>query len=368
MSTEALEVIGEDTEVAYIEPGAVGAIVKSEVEAQLDAAHKYRRSIKLFLDEAITLATFSEDIAKSCIYSLPRGKDDSGNKKIITGPSVRLAEMVMSAYGNMHVGARVVAIEEKEIVAQGIAWDLEKNLRVTIEKRRRITDKNGRRFKDDMITVTGNAAASIGLRDAVFRVVPRAYVNAIYDRAREVAVGTAKTLTDKRARMFDGFMKLGVPKERVLMRIEKTGIEDVSLTDMELLIGLANAIKDGNLQIDDAFPPNGERTRGTIDLDSLREGKEENRGHGKENMGSAAPNPGPGAEQQRQPSKEPAPAAADIVTPDEWRDMETFAKDCKVRMSAVVEHIMDTMGVRPAESLPKARLKEVMNWLAAKAK
>ena len=344
MSAQEIELLTPDTEIVRVDHGTVSAIVKSEVEAQLDAAHKYPRSIKKFLDDAITLATFTIEIAESCIYALPR------DGKTITGPSIRLAEICASAYGNLHVGARVVGAEDKEVVAQGVAWDLEKNLRVTIEKRRRITSKTGKRFNDDMITVTGNAAASIGLRDAIFRTIPRAYVNAVYDRAREVAVGTQKTLGEKRARVLDGLMKMGIPKDRIFARIEKVGVEDIGLAELELLIGLATAIKSGDMKIDDAFPPNIEATKGVIDLDALKPGKEENRGHGKENLTSVPP--------------EAEKIAEERCNADDWHDIETAAGDAKIKMAKVIEHIMATMGCKPAESLPKARKGEVLKWMA----
>lgn len=234
--------------VTVVSEGVAGAIVRSEVEAQLTAAHKYPRSVKRFMQEAITLATLTQEVAEACIYSLPRAG------KMIAGPSVRLAEIVASAYGNMQIGARVVDAEEREVVAQGVAWDMEKNLRVTIEARRRITNKHGKRYDDDMINVTGRAAASIALRDAVFRVVPRAYITQIYERARMVAVGDAKTLANRRAEVLDRLQKLGVSQDRVLSKLEVRGIEDIGLEQLEILIGLGTAIKNGEMQLDEVFP------------------------------------------------------------------------------------------------------------------
>lgn len=244
---DAIAQLEGETQIA-VETTAVGAITKSEVEAQLTAAHKYPRSVGRFLREAATLATMSQDIAASCIYSVPR------DGKQITGPSVRLAEIVASAYGNLHFGARIVEEGEKEITAQGVAWDLEKNVRVTVETKRRITGRNGRRFSDDMVITTGNAAASIALRNAIFRVIPRSYVLAVYDQARKVAVGDAKTLDTKRTAVLERFEKLGVPRERVLARIGRASVEDVGLEDLEMLIGMGTAIKDGDARIDEMFP------------------------------------------------------------------------------------------------------------------
>lgn len=247
---DPIAALGEDesTKIVRVEAGAVGAIVKSEVEAQLDAAHRYPRSVSRFLKEACSLATVSQEVAESCIYSLPRGG------KMITGPSVRLAEICASAYGNLHAGMRVVDVEDANVVGQGVAWDLEKNLRVTLEVRRRITNKHGKRYDDDMITMTGNAACSIAFRNAVFRVIPRAFVTAIYDKIRAVAVGDAKTLDARRLQVIERFEKLGVSRERVLLRLEKKGIEDLGLEDLENLIGIGTAIKNGDATIEQAFP------------------------------------------------------------------------------------------------------------------
>lgn len=238
----------DDMPIERVTAGAVGAIVKSEVEAQLDAAHRYPRSVAKFLREAMTLATVSQDVAEACIYSLPR------DGKMISGPSVRLAEICASAYGNLHFGARIVDETDKAIVAQGGAWDLEKNTRCTVETRRRITGKSGRRFSDDMVVMTGNAAASIALRNAIFRVIPGAYVKQIYAKVREVAVGNAQTLIARRTAVLERLAKMGIPIERVLARVDKRGVEDVGLEELEVLIGLGTAIKNGDQQVDDAFP------------------------------------------------------------------------------------------------------------------
>jgi len=154
----------------------------------------------------------------------------------------------------LHVAARIVDVEEDNVVAQGVAWDLEKNLRVTVEVRRRIKGKSGRRFSDDMITVTGNAAASIALRNAIFRVVPRAYIDRIYDKARQVAVGDAKTLATRRAQVLDRLQKMGATSDRVVARLGVAGVEDIGVEQLEVLIGLGTAIKEGSLQVDEAFP------------------------------------------------------------------------------------------------------------------
>src|SRR5690606_4455349 len=192
---------------------------------------------------------WSSDVCSSdLIYTLPR------DGKAISGPSVRLAEICASSYGNLHVAARIVDVEERDVVAQGVAWDLEKNLRVTVEVRRRIVGRTGRRYSDDTITVTGNAAASIALRNAIFRVIPRAYVDRVYEEARQVAVGDAKTLATRRAQVLDRLWKIGAASGCVAARLGVAGVEAIGVERLGVLIGLGTAIKEGSLQVDEAFP------------------------------------------------------------------------------------------------------------------
>ena len=79
-----LAVLEDDTRVAVMMPSAAGALNKSEVEAQLDAAHKHPRfdrkgGIHGFLNEATTLATFSQEIASSRLWA-PFGRPNPSER------------------------------------------------------------------------------------------------------------------------------------------------------------------------------------------------------------------------------------------------------------------------------------------------
>jgi len=107
-----------------------------------------------------------------------------------------------------------------------------------------------------MINMTGNAAASIALRNAIFRVIPRSYVQLILRRRN----GRSRWVTRRRStragrRCSTAYRRSALPIERVLSKLGKAGIEDIGLEDVEVLIGLGTAIKNGEAQIDDLFPP-----------------------------------------------------------------------------------------------------------------
>lgn len=239
--------------------GTLALISRAELDQQITTARAYPRSVKRFLNEAREMVTLTEEIAESCMYALPRGG------KTIEGPSARFAEMVASAWGNCRAGARVVAEERDFVVAQGIFHDLERNVAITYEVKRRITNRRGERFDTDMIGVTGNAACAIALRNAVLKGVPKAFWNSLYQEARKVAVGTVETLANKRAAMLGYFQKLGVTEAMILAKLEKPGVEDIGLDELAVLKGVATSIKEGEITPEAAFAMEKEQPRSAVE-------------------------------------------------------------------------------------------------------
>lgn len=237
----------ENTNINIVAHDALSLITKAEIDTQIATAKAFPRSLKMFHDRALSMATLTEDIAASCSYSLPRGG------KTLEGPSVRMAEIIVSSFGNIRSGARVIANDGKTITAQGICHDLETNNSVTVEIKRRITDKNGKTFNEDMQTVTGNAACAIAFRNAVFKVVPAALCQDIYDKAKEVARGTAETLVKRRDKAVDYFNSIGVKNEQIISVLEIKKIEDIDLDKLSILTGMKAAIKNGEATVTSLF-------------------------------------------------------------------------------------------------------------------
>lgn len=225
------------------------SVSESEIKAQIDVAKRYPRDTKKFLKDAITMVTLSEEIAESCIYSLARAGEN------IAGKSVRLAEICMSAWGNIHAGARPIEVGARDVTSQGVCWDVERNVRVTMETKRRITNRNGQRYSDDMIATTQGAASSIALRNAILRVIPSAFTDEVYRAARACAVGEGEGAFSRRSKVMQKLGKMGAPTARILAVLGRDKIEDVNLDDVEILIGFGTAIKDGEKTVDEVFPP-----------------------------------------------------------------------------------------------------------------
>lgn len=238
---------GDTAEILGAPPPA--SVSESEIKAQIDVAKKYPRDTKKFLKEATSMVTLSEEIAESCIYTVKRGSD------LISGKSVRLAEICLSAWGNCHAGARPVEIGHSDVTSQGVCWDVQNNVRITMETKRRITTKTGARYGEDMIATTTAAASSIALRNAILRVIPSAFTDAVYQAARACAVGEGEGGSSRRAKVLQKLQKMGATVDRILAVLGRAGVEDITLDDVEALIGFGTAIKDGEKTVDEVFPP-----------------------------------------------------------------------------------------------------------------
>jgi hypothetical protein len=242
-------------ELEIIQPSALESITRAEVDISIATAHRFPRpNLAIIKRQILAVATMDQETAESCFYSLKRGKGDSDGKAI-KGPSVRLAEIAISEYGNLKFGARVIANDGKTVTAQGICQDLEKNITCSVEIKRGITYKDGRTYSQDMQTVTGQAACAIALRNAVLKVIPMAVLKPIYLQCIDVAIGKGTNFSEKRDKVFDRFAKMHIGKDRILAYLEKKSIEEVDGEDLADLIGIGTSIKDGETKIEDAFPP-----------------------------------------------------------------------------------------------------------------
>lgn len=262
-----------------VESNALESIERAQIDMQIATAKRYPRVLSKVKQDMLSFATLDEDTAASCFYTLPRGG------KAIQGPSIRLAEIAISCYSNLRVGSRVLTTvangDMPHVIIQAVAHDLEKNVAITIEKRRRITKKKSKEFIDeDDINLACNACTAIALRDAVFKVVPLALVKPVYEAAKKVAVGEASSLVTKRGKIIDRLKQMGVTEDRILAVLEVRKMEDIGLEQLEILIGLGTALKDGDTTVEEAFPPIGanavpkaEATPGPKTVDALRKAR-----------------------------------------------------------------------------------------------
>lgn len=249
------------TGLASLDPGNAPLAVqlaRVELDQAISTAKAYPRSLTRVRDNIDALVMLDEETAKECVYALPRGG------KPIKGPSVRFAEIVVSQYGNCKVGSRVVDVNrfEKYVEAEGVFIDLEAGMTRTARIRRRIVDKNGRLFNDDMIVVTGNAACAIALREAVLKGVPKALWRRAYEAAEGVIAGDVKTLTERREGAIKAFAAWGVTPDQIFAALEVDGLDDIGLDQIGTLTAMFKAIKSGEQAVEEYFPAKADAKAG----------------------------------------------------------------------------------------------------------
>lgn len=237
------------------------AINKSEIDIQVATAKQYPRNIPDVLNKISTYATMDTETAADCFYVLRRS--GSGGSTTVEGLSVRMAEIIAGAWGNLRVQTRIVGNDGRTITAQGICHDLETNVAVSVEVKRRITDKYGKTYSEDMQVVTGNAASAIAFRNAVLKVVPKAVTKRVIEGVKQVALGQSLDLETSRQRMIEYFAKLGVTKEMLLEYLNLKKVDEIDKEAVFELRATANAIKEGTTTVQDTFIKAAEEKRHT---------------------------------------------------------------------------------------------------------
>ena len=279
-----LNFISEMSEIIEIRQAEMlQAINRSEIDMQVATAKAYPRDIKMVLNTISTYAKMDKETAEECFYVLRRG-GSTGSTSIIEGVSVRMAEIIAGAWGNLRVQTRIIGNDGKTITAQGVCHDLETNLAVSVEVKRRITDKNGKTYSEDMQVVTGNAAAAIAFRNAVMKVVPKAVTKKVIDEVKQVALGNALDLETSRQNVIAYFAKLGVTEQTLLDYLGIQRREQIDADALYQLRGTRTAIEECTTTVEETFVKPMEEKR---QAEAARKKAEENKARAEKAMAKA---------------------------------------------------------------------------------
>jgi hypothetical protein len=352
---------------ATVDTTLATAIAKAELDTRITTARAYPRSIHAAMQDIRSLATYNEKTAESMMYALPRGN------KPIRGPSIRLAEIVSQCYGNCVSESRVVAIDKvnKIITAEGLFTDLQTNSTVKASVERRISDKHGRLYSDDMIAVTGNAARSIARRNAVFAGVPKAIWEPAYEAAEQVVAGDVATVAVTREKAIKAFAVYGLKPEQVFKLIDVKGEQDIGLTEVISLRAMFSSIKNGEATVEELLT---EAARGSTNFDRVANPLQDdvtNKAQRRKpaSAASAAPAEQPAAGQQ---SGGGAQSTGTAIAADETRQSQAAPETSAATDPLVLAHQrgQDAKAAGhlrksiPADLRDPDRVKETDAWLA----
>lgn len=225
--------------------------VAQEVQAAVVLAKKFPRDEEASRQK-ILAACQRRKLAEDALYTYPRGGET------ISGPSIRLAEALARAYGNIDCGIVEVEQRDGESVMMSYAWDLESNLRETkvfTVPHRRYTRKGSYALSDprDIYEMTANQGAR-RLRACILAVIP----GDIQDEAVEacqktLSAGDGQPIRERIAAMLKAFEGHGVTKEQVEARLGHR-IEVTTEHELVQLGGIFKAIRDNFASAEDYFP------------------------------------------------------------------------------------------------------------------
>lgn len=238
---------------------AVRETARGELDSAITTAKANPRDLELFRREALAMIKYSPEFAESCSYVLRR------DGKLIDGPSVRFAEVIYASYQNLRAGTRNVGNDGRFVTTQAVCHDLQKNTYISLEIKRRITDKKGKTYSDDLQVLTSNAGGSIGFRNAVLKVVPRAYWWDLWQKSKEVAKGTAETLVARRDKAIAFFNGRGIGTDRILKALEVNTVDGIDLDKLAILSQMKATIANNEGGMDAIFPaaPDPKKTADT---------------------------------------------------------------------------------------------------------
>lgn len=190
-------------------------------------------------------------LAEQATYSYPRGG------KQVTGPSIRLAEAIAQAWGNIDCG--VIELENKNGASElmAYAWDLETNTRVTKMfkvKHVRDTKKGSSALTDsrDIYEATANFGAR-RLRACILSVIPGDVVERAVDVCKETVTNKDKTpIADRIKKLEKAFKELKITKEQ-LEEYAQRNLNEFGREEIFALQGVFKAIRDGQAKADDYF-------------------------------------------------------------------------------------------------------------------
>lgn len=258
----------------------------AEVQAAMMLARMNPRDEKAAVDRILQACT-RPSLAESALYSYSRGGTD------VTGPSIRLAEVLAQNWGNFDFGIRELEQRDGESTVEAYARDLETN--VTQRKVFQVPHIRYSRAKGntvltdprDIYEMVANQGAR-RLRSCILGVIP-GDVQETAIKQCEITLKTRAEVTPERLKnLVEKFAKFGVTKEMLERRIQR----HLDAMTPALLVQLGkvyNSLRDGMSTPAEWFQAAPQTEKGTLSAEDLKPAAGENRGHGGENLSSIAP-------------------------------------------------------------------------------
>ena len=221
------------------------------VQAQMIIAQTCPRNIAV-VQQKIDTACSRLQLAAYASYSYQRGGTD------INGPSIRLAEALLNAYGNSKAGFEITAQTEKESTVRAYAFDMETNTlmeRTFVVPHRRDTKAGSKTLTDarDIYEAVANQAAR-RVRACILAIIPADLQEYAVQKCNETVARNVKITPDTLDNLLAAFSTFGVSKAQIEAFIQRH-LEAITVTQYLRLRSMYTALKDGLAKPEEMFAP-----------------------------------------------------------------------------------------------------------------
>ena len=221
----------------------------AEAIGQMQMAKAFPRDVVAARDRILNACTRPR-LAETACYTYAR----SGTE--VTGPSIRLAEMLAQNWGNITFGIRELEQRNGESTCEAFAWDMETNSRQTKVfqvPHIRYTRQGAKRLTDprDIYELVANNGAR-RLRACILGVIPGDVVEEAVE-ACDATLNTKFAVTAERVKsLVEKFAEYGVTPAQIERRIQ-CHLDAMKPAQMANLGKVYNSLKDGMSKPEDWF-------------------------------------------------------------------------------------------------------------------
>lgn len=244
--------MGNETELIENEPAEIIEVSTPEiarevatVRTRFEVAIKFPRKIGTVHDEIMESCKI-KSLAQVAEYCLPI----SGRS--ITGPSVRIAEVILQSYGNAEMATVLVHSEKEFGVYESYFIDFQKNIKKTVRYKieyTRYSKAGGHKKLEDHSDIKRavNRISALHERDCLFKCVPRYIVDDALEQCRKTLSENGGTLAERIKKMVTAFSSLQAGKVTREDLEERLGglVEEMSLENVLEYGRIFNSLSEG---------------------------------------------------------------------------------------------------------------------------
>lgn len=250
----------------------------------------------------ITRSCQRPTLAEKAMYAFPRGGSQ------VTGPSIRLAEVLAQQWGNINFGYRELHEGPGMTQVLAYAYDLETNTRaekVFHVKHVRDTKQGTKTITDrrDLYELIANQAAR-RIRSCILQIIPGDVVEAAIE-ASQAALEKHEggNLDERREKCVEAFKSFDVTKDMIEKRMGKKA-HALLPADLVVLRNIHRSLSDGMSSVEQWFPADATE-RAKEKLQKATEKKDPPKKKAPKKKATEAPEPPPEPEGDPEPPEEP---------------------------------------------------------------